>query len=92
MSCFGFLLIVVTALTVHAETITMVADEWPPFNAKPQGKAEGYMVDIARAVFEPKGILSHEAFVVPAFPNQHMSNTEGKGSVGFGSHRMRSPS
>ena len=39
-----------------AETITIVADEWPPFNAEPNSGAEGYMVDVARAAFEPRGI------------------------------------
>jgi len=52
----GLLFIALTSLTAAAETITLVADEWPPFNAKPDSDAEGYMVDIARAVFEAKGI------------------------------------
>ena len=52
----GLLIIALTSLTAAAETITIVADEWPPFNAKPDSDAEGYMVDIARAVFEAKGI------------------------------------
>ncbi len=38
-------------LTAHAETITLVADEWPPFNSVPNKQPEGYMVDIAREVF-----------------------------------------
>jgi polar amino acid transport system substrate-binding protein len=44
------------ATTCVAETITMVADEWPPFNAAANSREEGYMVDIAREVFEEKGI------------------------------------
>ena len=39
-----------------AETITIVADEWPPFNGKPQSNAEGYMVDVVRTVFNARGI------------------------------------
>jgi polar amino acid transport system substrate-binding protein len=39
-----------------AETITIVADQWPPFNGEPNSEFEGYMVDIARAVFEAEGI------------------------------------
>ena len=36
-------------------TITLVADEWPPFNGKPDSPHEGYIVDIARKVFEKRG-------------------------------------
>lgn len=37
------------------ETITFVADAWPPFNGEPNSEQEGYMMDVARAIFEPKG-------------------------------------
>lgn len=36
-------------------TIVLVADEWPPFNTLPSGSQQGYIVDIAREVFEPLG-------------------------------------
>lgn len=39
-----------------ARTITLVADEWPPFNTSPEAEHKGYMVDIAREVF---GRLGH---------------------------------
>ena len=40
---------------VHAQTLTLEADNWMPFNG--DGKTDsGYMIDIAKAVFEPKGI------------------------------------
>ena len=48
--------IIAVATTGTAETITIVADEWPPFNGEANSQAEGYMVDIARIVFETKGI------------------------------------
>lgn len=54
--CCAFILILAMATTCFAETITMVADEWPPFNAAANSREEGYMVDIAREVFEEKGI------------------------------------
>jgi polar amino acid transport system substrate-binding protein len=41
---------------VWAETVTLVADEWPPFNATPNTSEEGVLVDVARAVFEENGI------------------------------------
>lgn len=39
-----------------SETITLVADEWPPFNATPGASEEGFLVDVARAVFTENGI------------------------------------
>lgn len=38
-----------------AQVITLAADEWAPFNMVPGSKYEGYMVDVAREVFEPLG-------------------------------------
>lgn len=40
----------------RSETITLVADEWPPFNAIPNTSEEGFIVDVARAVFQENGI------------------------------------
>jgi len=51
-----FCFILVMATPCHAETITIVADEWPPFNGKANSQFEGYMVDIARIIFEARGI------------------------------------
>ena len=39
----------------ESRIITLVADEWPPFNGKPCSQKEGYLVDVARAVFEEQG-------------------------------------
>jgi len=38
-----------------AETITLRADRWCPYNCAPDSDKPGYMVEIAKAVFEPKG-------------------------------------
>lgn len=43
------------ASTARAETITLVADEWAPYNMTPGSPREGYIVDIARKAFEAKG-------------------------------------
>lgn len=40
---------------LKAETITLVADEWPPFNSVPNSSEEGFLVDVARAVFKSRG-------------------------------------
>ncbi len=52
----GSLFLLALNLALFSETITIVADEWPPFNIVPGSEYEGYMVDIARTVFSPKGI------------------------------------
>lgn len=47
-------LTVLSAPAVRADTITLKADYWMPFNG--DGKTEtGYMLDIAKAIFEAKG-------------------------------------
>ncbi len=40
---------------VRAAEISFVGDEWPPFNGVPGGDEEGYLLDIVRGIFEPKG-------------------------------------
>ena len=45
------------ALTASAgETLTIVADEWCPFNCAPGAAKAGFGIDILKAIFEPKGI------------------------------------
>lgn len=39
-----------------AETITIAADEWPPFNATPNKAPEGYFIDVTREIFGAAGI------------------------------------
>jgi len=38
-----------------ADTITIAADAWPPFNGDPDSTTPGYMVEIAREAFKAKG-------------------------------------
>ena len=54
---FGLLLFFIFLMTLPAtaEEIILVADPWPPFNCATGGSQEGYIVDVARAVFEPYG-------------------------------------
>jgi polar amino acid transport system substrate-binding protein len=53
--CFVFLLLLFPTI-VLSETVTLVADEWPPFNSVPNSSEEGFIVDIARVVFREMGI------------------------------------
>jgi polar amino acid transport system substrate-binding protein len=53
---FLFLLMLSMGIvSTWAEDIVLVADPWPPFNNQPGSDREGYLVDVARAVFEPAG-------------------------------------
>lgn len=38
-----------------ADQITIVADEWPPYNGKPNSTEPGYGIEIAKHVFEATG-------------------------------------
>lgn len=55
----AFLLVVLiwgTAACAMAETLTVRADPWPPYNMEPGQEKEGYIIDILKAIFEPAGI------------------------------------
>jgi polar amino acid transport system substrate-binding protein len=56
-SIFLLLLLFVTggANAQDSKIVTLVADEWCPYNCKPDSDKPGYMIEIAKAVFEPKG-------------------------------------
>lgn len=38
-----------------ATTITIVADEWPPYNGVPDSSNPGYGIEIMKKIFEPQG-------------------------------------
>lgn len=46
------------AHSAHAlpESITIAADVWCPYNCDPGHQKAGYVVEVAKAIFEPKGI------------------------------------
>lgn len=48
-------LALLTAGPIHADTITIRADSWYPMNGDPGADKPGYMIELARAVFEPAG-------------------------------------
>jgi polar amino acid transport system substrate-binding protein len=39
----------------NAESISIRADEWCPYNCAPDSDAPGFMIEIAKEVFEPMG-------------------------------------
>lgn len=48
-------LLSLSSIALAAETITIAADAWPPFNGEPKSESEGYMIDIAREAFGAAG-------------------------------------
>jgi len=43
------------SIFLQADKIVLVADEWCPYNCEASGKKQGYMVDLAHAIFDKKG-------------------------------------
>lgn len=41
--------------TVYSETIILTADKWCPFNCEPGSEKIGYMIEVAKVIFERKG-------------------------------------
>jgi polar amino acid transport system substrate-binding protein len=52
----GFIFFTTGISSVRAETITLVADGWCPYNCEPNAEKPGYMVEIAKKAFEKYGI------------------------------------
>lgn len=44
------------AAPARAETITLVADEWCPYNCTPGDENPGFLIEIAKAIFESGGL------------------------------------
>lgn len=53
--CSSLLLVLLFTAPAAAETITLVADEWCPYNCVPETDAPGYMVEIAQKAFGDAG-------------------------------------
>jgi polar amino acid transport system substrate-binding protein len=47
--------VLLASAPARAETITLVADEWCPYNCAPGDAQPGFLIEIARRVFEPAG-------------------------------------
>lgn len=48
-------IIVIAPFSLRAETITVAADEWCPYNCAPDAEKPGYIVEIAKEIFEKNG-------------------------------------
>ena len=47
----GLVMVVICAGNAHAETVTLVADGWCPYNCEPNADKPGFMIEIAREAF-----------------------------------------
>ncbi len=73
----------------HGDELTFVADEWPPFNGVPGSDYEGYMVDVARAVFEPLGHTV--SYLVIPWNRAIIDTREGRYTAIIGASRPNAP-
>lgn len=48
-------LLLLLAINAGAETITIRADNWPPFNGEPKDAKAGYMIEVLREIYAPLG-------------------------------------
>lgn len=59
MRYLGYLIVLLSFFLVspaRAETITIVADSWCPYNCDPSAERPGFMIEIAKKAFEKHGI------------------------------------
>lgn len=55
---FASALVIIFSFTIeitNADNIEIQADEWCPYTCQPNSDREGYLIDIARTIFEPIG-------------------------------------
>jgi len=48
-------LLLLLTVSAGAETITIRADNWPPFNGNPKDAKAGYMIEVLREIYGPLG-------------------------------------
>ncbi len=48
--------VTLSAGSALAATLTVRADNWPPFNGDPKSGKPGYMIEVLKAIFEPQGV------------------------------------
>lgn len=56
LRCLSVIMLAVFAINLHAQTISIRADYWYPMNGDPTSEKPGYMIELAKAIFEPQGI------------------------------------
>ncbi len=86
----SFIMVVwVMASAAHAETITMAADSWCPYNCEPESANPGYIVEVARKAFA-KHDIKVEYQILP-WPRAIKETSEGKHNAIIGASRNDAP-
>lgn len=75
---------------LQAETITLIADEWCPYNCSTKSKNQGYLIDIAREVFEKKG-YTVEYIIAPSWEKAMEDVREGNYNGALGAFKSDTP-
>ena len=52
----SLLFFILLPCSAFAETLTVRADNWLPYNGDPEGKRPGYMIEVLKEILEPNGI------------------------------------
>jgi polar amino acid transport system substrate-binding protein len=52
---FALLMVMGAAVPVFADTITVRADTWMPYNGEPNSDRPGYCIEMLKVIFEPMG-------------------------------------
>lgn len=73
------LLLIIFNFQLNAETIIIKGDEWCPFNCRPDQKNKGYMIDLAKIIFERKG--HNIDYQIESWTNSIKAVREGKASA-----------
>ncbi|WP_157729877.1 transporter substrate-binding domain-containing protein [Bacterioplanes sanyensis] len=50
------MLMLLLPIVAAAQTLSIRSDTWYPMNGDPQADKPGFMIEIAKAIFEPQGI------------------------------------
>jgi len=82
-------LLLLVACSALAATLSVRADNWPPYNAEPQASKPGYMIELLKEIFEPQGVTV-EYKLSPWTRALHDVNS-GKFDAVVGTDRSESP-
>ncbi|MBU3917494.1 transporter substrate-binding domain-containing protein, partial [bacterium] len=75
--------------SIHADTITIAADEWCPYNCEVDSSMPGYTIEIASAIFEKNG--HHLKYIILPWARALASSRNGKYTGVVGAYKEDAP-
>ena len=75
---------------LKAENITLVADEWCPYNCSAKNEDKGYLIELAKEVFQSKG-YTVEYIIAPSWEKAIKDVREGRFNGALGSFKTDTP-